>query len=230
MLLPVLAVLPSIVLIVYAYRKDTIEKEPVSLLAQLFGLGALTIISAIIFGAAFEVVAEELIERDTLAWLIVDNFLMTALVEEGGKYFVLKKRTWRSPEFDYVFDGIVYAVMVSLGFATLENILYLLDADLETAIMRAILSVPGHAIDGIYMGSFYGLAKRFDAAGDKRKCRANLRRALWVPVLIHGFYDFCLSTEDAFFICVFFVFEIVITVLAFRRVRKFSREDAPVAQ
>lgn len=229
-MLPLLAVLPSVVLIVYTYRKDTIEKEPFSLLCTLFVGGALTVISAVILGAALEVAAEELIERDTMTWLIFDNFIMTALVEEGGKYFVLKHKTWRSPEFNYIFDGIVYAVIVSLGFATIENILYLLDGDLTTAVLRAVLSVPGHAIDGVFMGSFYGLAKRFECAGKRGKCRANLRHALWVPVLIHGFYDFCLSTEDEFFICVFFVFEIVITVLAFRRVRKFSREDAPVTQ
>lgn len=225
-----LAVLPSVVLIAYTYRKDTIEKEPFSLLCTLFVGGALTVISAIILGAALEAVGEELIERDTMTWFIADNFIMTALVEEGGKYFVLKRKTWRSPEFNYIFDGIVYAVIVSLGFATIENILYLLDGDLSTAILRAVLSVPGHAVDGVFMGSFYGLAKRFECAGQRGKCRANLRHALWVPVLIHGFYDFCLSTEDELFICVFFVFEIIITVLAFRRVRKFSREDAPVTQ
>ena len=230
MLLPLLAILPSVVLIAYTYSRDTAEKEPLSLLFRLFRNGALTVISAIVLGAVLEAVFEEVIEPDTLAWLVVDNFIMTALVEEGGKYFVLKRVTWRSPEFDYVFDGIVYAVVVSLGFATIENILYLLDGDLSTAIMRAVFSVPGHAIDGIYMGSFYGLAKRFDTTGHPRKCRANLRHALWVPVLIHGFYDFCLSAEDAVLIGVFLVFEIVITILAFRRVRKFSREDAPVAQ
>ena len=153
---------------------------------------------------------------------------MTALVEEGGKYFALKRITWRSREFDYVFDGIVYAVVASLGFATIENVLYLLDGNLSTAIMRAVFSVPGHAIYGVFMGSFYGLAKRFDSTGHPRKCRANLRHALWVPVLIHGFYDFCLSSKDSRLICVFFVFEIVVTILAFRRVRKFSRDDAPV--
>ncbi|MBQ9493614.1 MAG: PrsW family intramembrane metalloprotease, partial [Oscillibacter sp.] len=227
-MIPFLAVLPSVLLIAYTYRKDTIEKEPPSLLIRLFGWGALTVISAIVLGAVLEIVAEALVERDTMAWLILDNFLMTALVEEGGKYFVLKWRTWKSPHFDYIFDGIVYAVIVSLGFATVENILYLSDGDLSTAVMRAVFSVPGHAVNAVFMGSFYGLAKRFDLAGDARKCRAYLRRALWVPTLIHGFYDFCLSTGDAFFICVFFVFEIVVTVSAFRRVRKFSREDAPL--
>ena len=230
MLLPLLAVLPSAVLLAYTYRKDTIEKEPLSLLCALFIGGALTVVSAVVLGAVLEAVFEELIEPDTTAWLVVDNFIMTALVEEGGKYFVLKRKTWHSPEFNYIFDGIVYAVVVSLGFATIENILYLLDGDLSTAVMRAVFSVPGHAIDGVFMGSFYGLAKRFECTGKRGRCRASLRRALWVPVLIHGFYDFCLSTEDEAFIGVFLVFEVVITVLAFRRVRKFSREDAPVTQ
>ena len=230
MLLPLLAVLPSVVLIAYTYSKDTVEKEPLSLLVRLFCGGALTVISAIVLGAVLEALFEEIIEPDTLAWLIVDNFIMTALVEEGGKYFVLKRLTWRSREFDYVFDGIVYAVIVSLGFATIENILYLLDGDLSTAIMRAVFSVPGHAIDGVFMGSFYGLAKRFESTGHPWKCRANLRHALWVPVLIHGFYDFCLSAEDDFLIGVFLVFEVVITFLAFRRVRKFSRDYAPVTE
>ena len=229
MLLLTLAVLPSVFLIGYIWNKDTVEKEPPSLLARLFFWGALTVVSAIVLGAIMEAVAEELIEPDTLEWLLFDNFIMTALVEEGGKYFVLKRKTWRSPEFDYVFDGLVYAVIVSLGFATVENILYVVGGDLSTALLRAVLSVPGHAIDGVFMGCFYGLAKRYERAGERGKCRRYLRRALWVPVLIHGFYDFCLSTEDEFFIAVFFVFEVVVTAAAYRRVKKFSREDAPVS-
>ena len=228
-MLLLLAVLPSVFLLAYIWRKDTVEKEPLSLLAGLFFRGALTVVSAIVIGAIMEAVAEKIFERDTLTWLILDNFIMTALVEEGGKYFVLKRKTWQSPEFDYLFDAIVYAVVVSLGFATVENILYVVDSDLSTALLRAVLSVPGHAIDGVFMGCFYGLAKRYDLAGNRRKCRAYLRRALWVPVLIHGFYDFCLSTEDDFFIMLFFVFEIIVTALAYRTVKKFSREDAPVA-
>ena len=225
-----LAILPTVVLVTYVYRKDKIEKEPASLLWNLFFLGALTVVSAIVIGALGDFLFEDIADPDSLAWLAIDNFLLTALVEEGGKYFVLKKRTWKSPEFDYVFDAVVYAVVVSLGFATLENILYVMDGGLETAIMRALLSVPGHAIDGVFMGCFYGMAKRHDAAGNKRGRKKNLRRALWAPTLIHGFYDFCLSVEDdGTFIMIFFVFEIIVTVWAFRKVRKMSREDAPVA-
>ena len=225
-----LAVLPSIVLATYIYRKDKIEKEPAPLLWSLFFMGALTIVSAIVIGALGDFLFEDIADPNSLAWLAIDNFLLTALVEEGGKYFVLKKRTWKSPEFNYAFDAVVYAVVVSLGFATLENILYVMDSDLETAIMRALLSVPGHAIDGVFMGCFYGMAKRHDVAGNKRGRKKNLRRALWVPTLIHGFYDFCLSVEDdGTFIMIFFAFEIIVTVWAFRKVRKLSREDAPVA-
>lgn len=227
-MLLLLAVLPSVFLLSYIWRKDKIEKEPPSLLGSLFFWGALTVVSAVVIGAALEAVAEEIFERDTLEWLIIDNFIMTALVEEGGKYFVLKRKTWKSPEFNYLFDAIVYAVVVSLGFATIENILYVLDSDLSTALLRAVLSVPGHAIDGVFMGCFYGLAKRYEMTGQRGKCRRCLRRALWVPVLIHGFYDFCLSAEDEFFIMLFFVFEIIVTTLAYRTVKKFSREDAPV--
>lgn len=229
MLLLFLAVLPSALLVIYIYRKDTIEKEPLSLLWSLFGLGALTVVSAIVIGGLGEALFEDIAEPDSMEWLLIDNFLLTALVEEGGKYFVLKRKTWRSPDFNYIFDAIVYAVVASLGFATVENILYVIDSDIETAVMRAIFSVPGHAINGVFMGYFYGLAKRCDLAGKRGPCKRNLRRALWVPVLIHGFYDLCLSAEDETFLMIFFAFEIIVTVWAFRTVRKLSREDAPVS-
>ena len=150
------------------------------------------------------------------------------LVEEGGKYFVLKRLTWNHPAFDYTFDAVVYAVTASLGFATLENIAYVLDSDLGTALMRAILSVPGHAIDGLFMGSFYGAAKLCERMGDQKGKKQNLRRALWVPVLIHGFYDFCLESESGFLLLAFLVFEVFITVTAYLRVKRLSREDQPL--
>ena len=227
-MLLLLAVLPAVILIGYIYRKDRIEKEPAPLLWGLFFWGALTVVSAMVIGWLGEAFLEDLVDQDDIFWLVIDNFLLTALVEEGGKYIVLKKRTWNSPHFNYIFDGIVYAVVVSLGFACLENILYVMDSDIGTAIMRGVFSVPGHAIDGVFMGCSYGLAKRYDCLHDKRGRGRHLRRALWIPVLIHGFYDFCLSTEDELFLLIFLVFEIVVTIAAISKVRKFSKEDAPV--
>ena len=223
-----LAILPAAVLLVYIYKKDRVEKEPLPMLAWLFVLGGLTTVSAVVIGTAAEYLFSGFLEEGSLAYTLVENFLMVALVEEGGKYFVLKKRTWRSPAFNYTFDAVVYAIVVSLGFATVENILYVVGDTIDTAVMRGLLAVPGHAIDGVFMGFFYGLARRASGLGDERACAGYLKKALWVPVLTHGFYDFCLSMESELFFGLFIVFEIVVTYLAIRKVNQLSREDSPV--
>ena len=166
-------------------------------------------------------------EEESLAYLVIDNFILTALIEEGGKYFVMKKATWKHPAFNYTFDAIVYAVAASLGFATIENIVYVMDEDISVAVMRGLISVPGHVTDAVFMGCFYGIAK-YAAAGDKGARNLNLRRALFIPVLLHGFYDFCLCTENDSFLLVFFGFEIIVTVLAVRTFRKQSKQDRAI--
>ncbi|MDO4797915.1 MAG: PrsW family glutamic-type intramembrane protease [Coriobacteriales bacterium] len=220
-----LALLPTIVLLVHIYRKDSIEKEPPKLLVLLFLGGALVTIAA----AIVEIVAEPILDRflikDSLLYILIENFFAVALVEEAGKYLVLKKGTWKSPHFNYLFDAIVYAVVVSLGFATLENILYVLDGTLTTAIMRAVLSVPGHAFDAVYMGYFYGLAKQAEARGDNEAKTFNLRMALIAPVVIHGTYDFLIGSE---MLVVFFIFEVVVTVLTIRHINQLSHTDEPL--
>ncbi len=226
MFLLILAVVPSAVLFYVIWRHDKNEKEPAGLLIRLFVLGALSIIPAVLAEEFLEMINLELFTEGSYVYIFVDNFIGTALVEEGVKYFFLKKSTWKNPNFNYTFDAVVYAVVVSLGFATIENILYVIDDELSTAIARAIFSVPGHVIDAVFMGYYYGKARL--AAERTRERRRNLRLALLVPVMMHGVYDFCLSAEDEIFILVFLLFEIVITVLAVRRVRKLSREDRAI--
>lgn len=227
-MLILLAVLPGVVLFAVVRSLDKIEKEPAGLMWKLFLGGALTTVSAMALGWLGGEFVLDALPADSIAYLIVDNFLITALVEEGGKYFVLKRTTWRHPAFNYTYDAIVYAVTASLGFAVLENILYVMDADIGTALLRAAVAVPGHAFDGVYMGYFYGRAKVAWTAGDRRASRRALRCALWVPVLLHGFYDFCLETESELFLVIFIVFDVALTVFAIRRLRRASRSDAPV--
>ena len=220
-----LAIIPSIVLFIMIWRKDKIEKEPVGLLIKLFIFGALTTVSAGVIGMGAQYLLLNFLDEKSMVFIVIDNFLLTALVEEGGKYFVLKKATWKHPAFNYTFDAVVYAVCSSLGFATLENILYLIDGDLGTAVGRGLLSVPGHVIFAVFMGYYYGMAKYASVGGDDRGCRSNLRKALWVPVLLHGMYDFCLSTGYDAFLVVFIVFVVVMSVLAIRKVRNMSKND-----
>ena len=224
-----LAIIPSIVLFILIWRSDRIEKEPVSLLLKLFGFGILTIISAILIGKLGELVVRAAIVEGTLLYAFIDNFFLTALVEEGGKYFVLKKTTWKHPSFNYTFDAVVYAACASLGFATLENILYLIDGDIGTAISRGLLSVPGHVAYSIFMGYYYGMAKVALSEGNEKLSKKYRVRALWIPVLLHGFYDFCLSTEYDIFLIVFAVFEIILSVFAIKKIRKLSREDRMIS-
>lgn len=223
-----LAVMPAIVLLSYICRKDTVEKEPAGLLIKLFFLGVLSTASAYILELAAEVLFEDFLMRGDVLSIAVENFLFVALFEEIGKYFFLKKATWRSEHFNYVFDAVVYAVTVSLGFATLENIFYVSDGGIGVAIVRGLLSVPGHAVFGVFMGAWYGIAKTREAAQDDAGVRRNLTLALWVPTLLHGFYDFCLSMDDEIFLIVFFAFEIICTVLAIRTVKRLSKGDHPI--
>ncbi len=223
-----LAVIPSIILFIIVWKGDRYEKEPPKLLVKLFFLGALTTVSATIIELFFGDVVLAFMDHQGMLFLLIDNFLITAMAEEAGKFFVLKKVTWKHPAFNYTFDAVVYAVTVSLGFATLENILYLFENDLGVAIMRAIFSVPGHVIDAIYMGYYFGFARYAAAYNDTKLSKKNLRRAFFVPVLIHGFYDFCLSTGYDLFLLVFLIFEIVITIVTIRKFLKLSKVAAVI--
>ncbi len=221
-----LAVIPSIILFSVVWKNDTIEKESPGLLIKLFVLGALTIIPATILElAGAQVLGWFIKDTTSLRYIFLENFITVALVEEFGKYFVLKKVTWKNREFNYTFDGVVYAVVVSLGFATIENILYLIDQGIGLAIARALLSVPGHVIDAVFMGYYYGLARYSHGMGDTAKEKAHLRNALLVPVVLHGFYDFCLSSENWIFYLLFVAYEIVITVMAISQFKKLSKND-----
>ncbi len=225
-----LSILPSIILFIVVWKGDRYEKEPPKLLIKLFLLGALTTVSAFIIELLFGDYVFGFLDHQGMLFLLIDNFLIVALAEEAGKYLVLKKVTWKHPAFNYTFDAVVYSVTVSLGFATLENVLYLLDGSIATAVTRAVFSVPGHVIDALYMGYYYGFARYADAYNDNRLCKKNLKLAFIVPVLIHGFYDFCLSTESWIFIMIFLVFEIIMTVLAITKFRTLSRIAATIPE
>ena len=97
------------------------------------------------------------------------------------------------------------------------------------ALLRALTSVPGHTIFAIYMGYHYGVAKKAWCARKIPLTIAGFAISIILPILIHGFYDFCLTVGNWLFIAIFFMFEIAITVLAFLTVNKLSREDAPVS-
>ena len=112
----------------------------------------------------------ELVIPEGMLLFILEYFIGVAAVEEAVKYAALNT-VRKHPEFNYVFDAVIYAVAAALGFAALENVLYVFDGGLEVAVMRAMFSVPGHCADGAVMGCFFGMARHYEVLGDKARSR-----------------------------------------------------------
>ena len=189
MVLLALALAPALAIMIYIYIKDKYEREPVKLLLKNFGLGATaSIIMTLIIGLILKLIfptADPL----SVAQQFFKAFVVVALVEEFSKYIIVRYYAQRNKEFDEPFDGIVYAVMVSMGFAALENVLYVFQFGMANGIVRAFTAVPAHATFGILMGYFMGKAKF--AATKKEKIKLNLT-GLFAATIFHGAYDFFL--------------------------------------
>ncbi len=179
----ILAVLPTILIITYILYFDRYHKEPLSLLITLFIVGCLTVIPAILL----ESLLPSLNRIYSIFGLFIYSVLGIGLIEEGVKFVATKMLAYRHRAFDEIYDGIIYCVMVSLGFATIENIMYVSAYGANVAVLRAITAVPAHTIFAVTMGYYFGLSKAFH-----QKRKYYLMMSLLVPVLLHGIYDFIL--------------------------------------
>ena len=222
------ALLPAVALMWYIWKKDRIEPESLSLVKNLALLGALTTIPASILELIGGKLLRTFLPETGYVYLFLFYFLFVAGSEELGKFLVLRIRTWNSPAFSFTYDAVVYAVAASLGFAALENVLYVVLSGFGTAILRAVTAVPGHAVFGVFMGYHYGIAKRAAVYGDRALARREMLLTYLVPVLLHGCYDFLLSLEGDLWILLFFAFYLAILIAAFVKIRKLSEEDGPV--
>ena len=158
------AVIPAVFLLVHVYRADKLEKEPAPLLISLVLYGIAATFIALLLERFGSWLLGRYFPENSTPYNVLMYFGIVAFSEEGAKYF-LKRRTWNSAAFNCQFDGVVYAVFVSLGFALWENISYVLMYGLSTALVRAVTAVPGHACFGVFMGVWYGLAKRLHGQG-----------------------------------------------------------------
>jgi RsiW-degrading membrane proteinase PrsW (M82 family) len=225
------AVLPAAFLLYRVYKMDTIEKEPWSILRKLLLWGALSGIPAALVESLLTGVVQNLLEEGTLLYNFVFGFIVAALVEESFKFFFLYKFTFKNPAFNYRFDGVVYAVFVSMGFAILENVLYVFQGGLGVALSRALLALPLHAACGVYMGIAYGQQK-VNSLYKPASFGSVARACLPVPILIHGFYDSCAFSAENYpiFLLVFVVFVILVFILTLRQLKKASQEDRHVEE
>ena len=219
------AVIPALFLLIRVERADRLEKESRGLLLSLVVFGVISTVIASLGEQLGMTLLDYFFGEESVLYNVLLYFGVVALSEEGAKYILLKRRTWRNPEFNCQFDGVVYSVFVSLGFALWENIGYVAYYGLSTALVRAVTAVPGHACFGVFMGTWYGMAKRLEIAGDPEGALKFRRRALIVPMLLHGFYDFCATYEDSFMGLVFLAFVVIMFIVASRLVKRLSAND-----
>jgi protease PrsW len=213
----ILSLAPVLIIAGYIYFRDKYEKEPIKLLIFALLAGAITVIPILFVEQFLDRFTDFFPGLTSAAW---NAFVVAAFSEELFKYIALYLLIWKSPEFNEKFDGIVYAVFISLGFAAVENVMYVLEGGISTGIMRAITAVPAHAIFGVTMGFYFGLAKFY-----KKERKTLKMKALFFPILLHGIYDFILMTGIEWLTGVFFLFVIFLYVFALKRLKRLSDQS-----
>lgn len=186
-----LSVLPVVLLMVFIYRQDKYQKEPIKSLAKAFIGGVLAI--------PLDLLLVGFINRAWMSDTVFYNaFWEAGIPEELSKFLIFMVFIWRDKNFDEYMDGIVYASFIGLGFACVENIMYVFSASTEslqsglgTGVVRALLSVPGHFLFGVIMGYFLALAKF-----NKEKRLVNLMSGLLLAMLAHGLFDWMLMISS----------------------------------
>lgn len=259
LILTAVALFPAIVLCIYVFAKDRVEKEPIGLLLVLLGAGALTTIPASFLeetlGSALNgIFAPFTYEKDGVTYLVgmtyylyhaLKYFVVVALVEEGVKWTALKLITRNNKNFNSLFDGVIYSVFVSLGFAALENIMYAFNHGMSTAIARMVTAVPAHMFFAVLMGYYYSwwnVYRKADAierelmpeilnrnvsygAALPFPIKKYMRYSLLVPTLAHGLYDYCCTIGGYIATIAFYVFLAFLYIHCFGKIKKMSKQD-----
>ncbi len=218
-----LAILPSILLGFYIYHKDKVEKEPTSLLTKTFISGALSGVIVIAISYFYHIFQYQ---YDTPLKTLYYSFVLVAFIEELAKFLMFYLVCYKRREFNYQYDGVVYSCFLALGFATLENILYVFALqDFFTVVYRGILTVPAHVFFAIFMGYYFGIARHYRRYHSPRKERKFLLYSLFGPVLLHGFFDYALLSKSNLGLIFFLIFIFVLYITSFQKVRRASKED-----
>jgi len=216
-----LALAPVIALFTYFYVRDKYEKEPRLLLLQVFVLGMLSVIPTVVFGLLLQWVVAFFVPFDTFIFGVLENFVVIALVEEAVKFAAFAWPTYRHPAFNEPYDGMMYAITAALGFAAVENVLYVAHGGAPVALARMFLSVPAHALFGAFMGYYIGRAKFSPWAKGRYQIMA-----IATPTVLHGTYNWLLGTERAELVYLVIPLSLFMWNTALKQVRR-AHERSP---
>ena len=251
-----LAFIPALLLCIYVYIKDKVEKEPLWLLFLLFALGALICLPVKLgqeqlvglidraFDGKVTFSVSGIAEYDppNLKYLhdALCGFFGAALIEEGVKWLTVFFVTRKNKNFDCLFDGVVYHVFLSLGFALCDSVVRAVNEGGDTLLLRAVTTVPAHLLFGVVSGFFYTLWKTFSVASEKedaliakgklrvkkiKKAPLLLCLSLLVPVAVHGIYGFADIDGGKQLRFIYYVTVILLWALCFVITRALSKRD-----
>ena len=219
------AVIPAILLMLKVYRMDRLERESNQILWQLVKAGILSSLMAMVSERVLSMLLRNFVSPADTLYHVILYFGIVAFSEEGAKYLMLRRSTWNSHEFNCQYDGVVYAVFVSLGFALWENVSYVLSYGMKTALVRAITAIPGHACFGVFMGVFYAISKKYDNKRLPSKSKSFRILSVVIPALLHGAYDYIATLEQPGTGWFFVIFIAVLFSVSYITVDRAARYD-----
>jgi protease PrsW len=212
----VLAIVPALLLLRYYYKQDNAKPEPIGMIVKVFFWGCLSVIPAILLELLVDKALSPFVAGMSFISIVVKSFVIAGLIEEWLKMIVVRRFIYNHSCFDEVMDGIVYTVVAGLGFATVENIFFVIDGGITVGITRAFTALPLHAIAGGIMGYYIGKAKFADNEDESKRL---FRKGLLFAVLLHGFYDLIVFSGAEYELSIFAAIPLPL-IFGFVRLRK----------
>ncbi|UCZ54748.1 intramembrane metalloprotease PrsW [Bacillus shivajii] len=203
---------PALALLCFFYLKDEFEQEPILMVIRSFIFGALLVFPVLFIQYA-------LIEEGYGQQTWQQAFIYSSLIEEFLKWFIVVITIYHHVQFNERYDGIVYATAVALGFASIENVLYLISNGVETAFLRAVFPVSSHALFGVVMGYYLGMAKFYPI----KKYRY-LFYSFFLPYALHSLYNLILLRQEVWIVYLV-PFMIFLWFFALRKVKKANKKQ-----
>jgi len=200
---------PILIIAFYIYSRDKYEKEPLSFLLKALLAGIIIVIPVVLIERLLTIPSENMEGMTNAAYTA---FIVAGLTEEGMKYLAFYLFFWKNRNFNERFDGIVYAVYIALGFAGIENLLYVFSGGYSVGLVRALTAVPAHALFGIAMGYYFGMAKFYPG-----RRSFYLLLAFFLPFVFHGSYNFLLMGNSPVLLSVFIPLFIYFWITGFKK-------------
>ena len=229
-----LCVIPSMLILWYIYIKDKSEKEPFYLIIILFIGGIISCLISILIS----ILSKQYIPYLNMNYynmnifeIFVKVFVVITLSEELTKWIINYITIWRNKNFKHIYDPIIYSACTALGFATFENIIYVTNYHnngIMIAIMRGLISIPSHAVFGIYSGFYLGISKNAYVCDKKDKALKYKILSILVPIMLHFTFDILLIKTNIIKYSLFIIYLTILYITALKKIKRLSSVSKPL--